>query len=59
MPLFSGAWHWEAWMAASGFGHFGLDERRSLFRFREARMPVAEIAFRLGRHRSTVARQSG
>jgi len=46
-------------MAASGFGHFGLDERRSLFRFREARMLVAEIAFRLGRHRSTVARQSG
>ena len=44
-------------MAASGFGHLGLDERRSLFRLREARVPVAEIAFRLGRHRSTVYRE--
>ncbi len=44
-------------MAASGFDHFGLDERRSLFRFREARVPVAEIASRLGRHRSTIYRE--
>lgn len=44
-------------MAASGFGHLGLDERRSLFRFREARVPVAEIAARLGRPRSTIPRE--
>ena len=44
-------------MAASGFGHLGLDERRSLFRLREARVPVAEIALRLGRHRSTIYRE--
>ena len=43
-------------MAASSFGHFGLDERRSLFRLRAARVPVAEIASRLGRHRSTIYR---
>ena len=44
-------------MAASGFDHLGLDERRSLFRLREARVPVAEIASRLGRHRSTICRE--
>lgn len=44
-------------MAASGFDHLGLDERRSLFRLREARVPVAEIASRLGRHRSTIHRE--
>ena len=44
-------------MAASGFGHLGLDERRSLFRLREARVPIAEIASRLGRHRSTIYRE--
>lgn len=37
-------------MPASGFGNLGLDERRSLFR----REPMAEIAFCLGRHRSTI-----
>ena len=41
----------------SGFGHLGLDERRSLPRLREARVPVAEIASRLGRHRSTIYRK--
>ena len=44
-------------MAASGFGQLGLDERRSLFRLKEARVPVAEIASRLGRHRSTIYRE--
>ena len=44
-------------MAASGFDHLGLDERRSLFRLREARVPVAEIASQLGRHRSTIYRE--
>ncbi len=46
-------------MAASGFGHLGLDERRSLFRLREARVPVSEIASRLGRHRATIYRELG
>ncbi len=44
-------------MAASGFGHLGLDERRSLFRLREARVPVAEIAPQLSRHSSTIYRE--
>lgn len=42
-------------MAASGFQHLTLDERRSLFRMREARLGVAEMASRLGRHRSTIS----
>ena len=46
-------------MATSGFGHLGIDERRSLFRLREARVPVAGIAARLGRHRSTIYRELG
>ena len=44
-------------MAASGFGHLEIDERRSLFRLREARVPVAETASCLGRHRSTINRE--
>ena len=37
--------------------HLSLDERRRLFRLREAKMPIAEIAAALGRHRSTVHRE--
>lgn len=44
-------------MAASGFGHFTLDERRCLFRMREARLGVAAMAARLGQHRSTIYRE--
>jgi len=55
--MFSGVWQLKADMAVSGFGHFGLDERWSLFRLQEARVPVAEIASRLGRHRSTIHRE--
>lgn len=46
-------------MAAGGFQHFTLDERRSLFRMQEARPDVAEMAARLGRHRSTIYRELG
>ncbi len=46
-------------MAASGFQHLTLDERRSLFRMREARLGVTEMASRLGRHRSTIDRELG
>ncbi len=46
-------------MAASGFQHLTLDERRSLFRMQEARLGVAEMAARLGRHRSTIYRELG
>ena len=46
-------------MTASGFQHLTRDERRSLFRMREARLGVAEIASRLGRHRSTIYRELG
>jgi len=46
-------------MAASSFQHLTLDERRSLFRMQEARLGVAEMAARLGRHRSTIPRELG
>jgi IS30 family transposase len=46
-------------MATSGFQHLTLDERRSLFRMQEARLGVAEMAARLGRHRSTIYRELG
>ena len=35
----------------------GLEERRRLFRLREAKVPVAQIAPALGRHRSTIHRE--
>ncbi len=44
-------------MAASGIRRLTLDERRSLFRMREARLGVTEMATRLGRHRSTIYRE--
>ena len=44
-------------MAARRFQHLTLDERRSLFRMHEARLGVAEMASRLGRHRSTIPRE--
>ena len=43
-------------MAACGFGHLTLDERRSLFRMHEARPGIAAMVARLGRHRSTISR---
>ncbi len=46
-------------MAANGFQHLTLDERRSLFRMQKARLGVAETAVRLGRHRSTIYRELG
>ncbi len=51
-------------MAASGFQHLTLDERRFMFRMQEAWLGVTEMAARLGQHRSTtpasraVARQT-
>ncbi len=46
-------------MAASGILHLTLAERRSLFRTRDAWLGVAEMAARLGRHRSTIYRELG
>ena len=37
--------------------HLDLEERHRLFRLREAKVPVAEIAAALGRHRSTIHRE--
>ena len=53
IPLPSGVWQLDSGMVTSDFGHLGLDERRFLFRLREAHVLVAEIVSRLGRHRST------
>lgn len=44
-------------MAAGGFQHLTLHGRRSLFRMHEARLGIAAMAARLGRHRSTVYRE--
>jgi transposase, IS30 family len=39
------------------YRHFTLEERRPLFRLRNAKLPLAEIASQLGRHRSTLYRE--
>ena len=39
------------------YRHLTLEERRTLFRLLNAKVPVAEIANQLGRHRSTVHRE--
>ena len=41
----------------SSYVHLSLDERRRLFRMREAKVSVTEIAAVLGRHRSTIHRE--
>ena len=56
---FSACWRQETAMTALRFQHLTLDERRSLFRMQEARLGVAEMAVRLGRHRSTIYRELG
>ena len=56
---FPACWHQETAMAAAGFQHLTLDERRSLFRMQEAQLGVTEMAARLGRHRSTIYRELG
>jgi IS30 family transposase len=39
------------------YRQLNLDERRRLFRRVDARVPIAKIATRLGRHRSTIYRE--
>jgi IS30 family transposase len=39
------------------YRHLTLDERRAIFRLLNAKVPVAEIANRLGRHRATIHRE--
>ncbi len=39
------------------YRHFTLEERRTLFRLLNARLPIKEIAAQLGRHRSTIYRE--
>ena len=41
------------------YRHLTLEERRTLFRLLNAKVPVAEIANQLGRHRSTIHREIG
>ena len=41
----------------SSYIHLGLEERRRICRLREAKVPVAEIAAALGRHRATIHRE--
>ena len=36
------------------YRHFTLEERRTLFRLLNAKLPIKEIAGQLGRHRSTI-----
>ena len=37
--------------------HLSLEDRRKIARWRDAKMPVLEIAARLGRHRATIHRE--
>jgi IS30 family transposase len=39
------------------YRHFTLEERRTLFRLVNAKLPINEIAGQLGRHRSTIYRE--
>ena len=39
------------------YRHFTLEERRTLFRLVNAKLPIKEIAGQLGRHRSTIYRE--
>jgi IS30 family transposase len=39
------------------YRHFTLEERRTLFRLLNAKLPIREIAGQLGRHRSTIYRE--
>lgn len=41
----------------STYRHFTLEERRTLFRLLNAKLPIREIAGQLGRHRSTIYRE--
>ena len=41
----------------STYRHFTLEERRTLFRLLNAKLPIKEIAGQLGRHRSTIYRE--
>src|SRR3954452_8047843 len=57
-PTFAGVCTSEAPLART-YRQLDLDERRTLFRLVEARIPVSEIAARLGRHPSTIHRELG
>ena len=39
------------------YRHFTLEERRTLFRLLQAKLPIKETAGQLGRHRSTIYRE--
>lgn len=52
-----GAFGFNAIEVDAAFGHFGPDERQFLFRLPQARLPVAEIASQLGRHRLAISRE--
>ena len=41
----------------STYRHFTLEERRTLFRLRNAKLPIKEIASQLSRHRATIYRE--
>jgi transposase, IS30 family len=41
----------------STYRHLTLEERRTLFRLLNAKLPIQEIAAQLGRHRSTIYRE--
>src|SRR4051794_20808460 len=57
-PTLAGVCTSEALLART-YRQLDLDERRTLFRLMEARIPVGGIAIRLGRHPSTIHRELG
>jgi Helix-turn-helix domain len=48
---------WEETQVEGSYQHFSLEERRTLFRLLNAKLPIKEIAAQLGRHRSTIYRE--
>src|ERR687886_461407 len=57
-PTFAGVCPLETPLART-YRQLDLDQRRTLFRLVEARIPVGEIAMRLARHPSTIYRELG
>src|SRR4051794_37998928 len=57
-PIFAGVCTSETPLART-YRQIDLDQRRTLFRLVEARIPVGGIAERLGRHPSTIHRELG
>jgi IS30 family transposase len=55
--MFFSSLHDGALLMPRAYRQLALDERRTIFRLLNAKVPMAEIAQQLGRHRSTIHRE--